>query len=436
MATETNVTVENREGTARSLRVEVPAERVGAEFQKAYESVRRNARIKGFRQGKAPLSLIKGMYGEQVRNQVMEELVSETYPKALTDHALTPINAPNFDSGDLREGEPFAYTATFDVRPDVTLANYTGLTVEVEVEKVEDKNVDEALGRLRESRAKAVPLLEDRPAAAGDVVTIDFVGRRDGRPIPKAAGQDFVFELGREALIADLEAGVAGMKPGESREIDVAFPEDYHDEGLRGAKATFSVTLKLLQRKEFPELTDEFAQSLGAEFPTLEALRNRVRDDLEKAAEAAKQRAIRQAILDKVLESNEIPATEAMVAAELEHMAHDYKHELERQGIDMKGKRIDMERFRAEREAEAIRAVKVKLAVEEVADQEGLSVGEQDLRDRCAELARGTGRSPEQVQAAISKGGHLGDLRASVLERKVLEFLTVANSIREIDKAS
>lgn len=436
MSTETKVTVETREGTGRSLSVEVPADRVEAEFRKAYDALRRSARIKGFRPGKAPLSLIKSRFGEQVRTQVLEDLVSETYPKALADHALTPVNTPSFDTGELREDAPFAYTASFDVRPDVDLATYTGLSVEVEVDTVDDAAVDEALGRLRDSRAKTVPVVEDRAAAAGDIVTIDFAGTRDGKPIPKAAGQDFTFELGRDALIADLEAGVAGMKPGDKRDVEVTFPSDYHDEGLRDAKAVFAVTLKQIQRKELPELTDEFAQSLGAEFPTLDALRKRVREDLEKAAESSKQRAVYRALLDKVLEVNEVPATEAMVDAELEHMAHEYKHELERQGYDMKGKRIDMERFRPEREADAVRAVKVRLAVEEVADQEGISVGEQDLRDRCAELARGTGRTPEQVYAAIAKGGHLGDLRTSLLERKVLEFLAVANTVKEIRKGS
>ncbi|MBZ0252087.1 MAG: trigger factor, partial [Candidatus Methylomirabilis sp.] len=250
----------------------------------------------------------------------------------------------------------------------------------------------------------------------------------------KAEGQPL--QLGMGSYLKDLEEGIVGMKPGETREVAVKFPEDYFSEALRGAEATFKVALKEIQTLDLPELTDEFAKGLGGGFDTVEKLRARVREDLQKAAEEARRRAVDRAILDKLLEINQVPAPEGMLKKELDHMAEHYAEDLTRQGMDMRGKRIDMEKFRAERGEDAARRIRVSLLLEEIGEQEGLSVGDEDLRARVAEIARGAGQPAERVWASLEKGGHMYEVRRSLLERKVLDFLRAAVKVVEKPKKS
>lgn len=431
MALEMTASVEIQEGTRRKLAVSVPSSAVRHEFEHAYEGLRRGVKIKGFRPGKVPLPVLKNMYGGQVREEVLSALVRKTYAKALADHGVSPVSDPEFDLGDLKEESDFAYTAVFEVKPDVEAKEYTGLEVEIEVSPAGDAEVEQAIERLRKGRAKRSALLEVRPARNEDWVVIDFDGTSGGKPIEGGKAEGAPLQLGMGAFLKDLEDGIVGMKPGETREIPVKFPEDYFAEALRGADAAFKVVLKEIQKLDLPDLDDAFAKSLGGGLDTVEKLRARVRDDLAKAAEEAKRRSANKAILDKLLERNPVPCPEGMLKKELDHMAEHYKEDLERQGVDMRGKRIDMDRFRAERGEEAARRIRISLLLEEIADQEGFPVTDEELRARVAEIARGSGQPFERVMSSLERGGHLHEVRQSVLERKVLDFLRAATKVVE-----
>jgi len=266
-----NVRIEEVSSIAKKLHIEVAAEKVDQEIERAFRKIGKSAKIKGFRPGKVPLTVLEKYYAGEMEREVLGRLINDTYFRALDDHAIPAVGEPRIvDSSGVSRGQAFTYQAEIEIKPEVTARDYTGIALQKEAFAVEPGVVDGRLEELRASRAQ----LEVSPrsqARTGDSVVIDFEGFVDGQPFDGGQAEDFVLELGSGSLIPGFEEQVAGMERGTQREIAVSFPADYGQPTLAGKPATFRVALKEIKEKVVPALDDEFAKGFGVD--TLAALR-------------------------------------------------------------------------------------------------------------------------------------------------------------------
>ena len=278
--------VEKVSNLQRKLSVEVPAQTVNTAFEQMLKGIQKQANIKGFRQGKAPIATIKSMYGERVKQDVIQDLIQRHYFEALREHQLDPISYPEFEFDQLNEGKDFAFTANFEVKPEINLKTYEGVEVEKEQYTADDSKVEQVLENIRAGRAELVDVLEDRPAQNGDVAVIDFEGFVDGKPLENGAGKDHHLDLGANQFIEGFEEGVVGMKIGQNKTLNLKFPDQYHAADIAGKSVEFKVTLKGLKKKKMPDLTDDFVASMmgnqaDGQPHTLETLKQTIRKDFE-----------------------------------------------------------------------------------------------------------------------------------------------------------
>ena len=274
-------TLENTGGLERKIQVEVPKDAVEAEFERAYKALQKEANLKGFRKGKAPMDVIKTTYGDKVKGDVVQNLVSQGYVAALQEHKLNPISQPQVNFDTIDEGKDFSFTATIEVRPEVTLKKFEKLKVERELLEIDDKRIDEVIERIRESRVEMTPIIEDRPCQMGDVVEVDFNGLIDGAPLEGGQAEKYPLELGSNSFIPGFEEGLVGMSIGGEGTLNLKFPEDYGNADLSGKDVVFNVKLHSIKKKTLPEVNDEFAKGLGG-YEDLAGLKTAIRNDIEQ----------------------------------------------------------------------------------------------------------------------------------------------------------
>ena len=256
-------TVENTSTLGRKINVDVPVDAVRSAFDRVFQSIQKNAEIKGFRKGKVPMATIRTMYKDRVMGDVANELINQFYFHALTEHKLEPIGNPELEFDDPTELSDFKFSATVEVRPEVKLTKYENLEVIKEKFAVDNAAVEKVLENIRASRSTLETILEDRPAQEGDTAMIDFDGSVDGQPLPGGKGMGHPLELGSKSFIEGFEEGIIGMKPGAEKTLNLKFPTPYHAKELEGKSVEFKVKLNELKKKVLPELNDEFLKSLG-----------------------------------------------------------------------------------------------------------------------------------------------------------------------------
>ena len=298
---EPTVEVAEESAAVKRVAVEVPAPRVDQLFERAYRELARSARVRGFRRGKTPRSVLRRLYGAGLAEDLERQLVGETLPDVLENALLAPVSEPEIEATAPREGEPFHYRVRVEVKPAIELGEWKGLAAQRPDEAVSEADVDRALENLRERHATLAEEPPETPAALGHWVTLDFEGRIAGNPFEGGSGKDATVELGAGQLLPEFDEQLVGARAGEARLVRVRFPEDYGQEELAGKEAEFEVRISALQRRDVPALDDEFAKDLG-DLEDLAALRAKVRSDLEKIREREVKTTLRRTVLDSLIE--------------------------------------------------------------------------------------------------------------------------------------
>ena len=327
--------VEDISSVKKKINVEITPEAVAKEMEKALADVAKKARIAGFRPGKAPKAIVEKHYGEEVRNEVVQRLVTDSYLQALQENNLNPVEVPHIENvSSLAKGTPLTFTATVEVRPKIELGTYDGIEVKEQTLTVSDDELNQTIDRLREMYAQ-LEVVEGRPLEKNDSAIIDFEGFRDGKPIEGAKASGHMLSLGANSLIPGFEDQLVGMNAGETREIKVIFPADYQNKDIAGKNATFSVTLKEIKKKVLPEFNDEFAKDIGGDKSVVE-LKEGIKKDLEARKRDEQASAQREEILSKLVDAHSFDVPPGMVERELQAMARQQATRLARQGMDMK----------------------------------------------------------------------------------------------------
>ena len=425
------VAVREEGSVTRWLEVEVPPARVEAAFERAYRGLARSARVRGFRHGKAPVSVLRRLYGPAVAEDVERELVSETLPAALERSALAPVSEPSVDATPPTEGGAFAYRARIEVKPPIELGVVEGLPAKRPSTAVGDEDVERELESLRQRHATLVEEPDDTAAARGHFLTIDFEGRIDGEPFEGGSTRDHTVELGSEQLIPGFEDQLLGARAGEERTVRVRFPEDYGSPLLAGKEAEFSVRVGAIRRREVPSLDDEFAKDLG-DFERLEQVRARIRETLVAASERRARLELRRSLLGSLIERVPVEVPANLLRERLHRRLHSAAHELRERGLRAELVDRQLAQWEEQWRPAVEREIREEWLLQELARREGLSLDDDELEERIVRMAEEQGTDPARLRKAYRDAGALEALREQLLEDKAFEFLLAAASVEEV----
>lgn len=428
-----NVTVEEISSIKKKLSVEMPAAMVQDALNKAVVKVGRKAKLKGFRPGKAPKSVIEKMYGGEIQAEAVQSLVSDGYFKAVVDHKLAIIGQPAItEAGEPVVGEPFRFVAEVEVKPEITAVNYKGLELERERFDFDPQRVEAQIDQMRQTRATLEPAGRDQ-VAQGDFAVIDFTGFMDGEKFEHGSATDYVLELGAGAFIPGFEEGIVGMSVGETRKLELAFPASYGAKELAGKDVVFEVTLKEVKHKLAPEMTDALAQEFGSQ--SVAAMREKIHAMLTHEDETRIHSDFEDAVRAKLVEQNPIEIPETMVQGQLDAMFGNFSRNLQQQGMSLEMLGMNRERFDQVYHEAAASRVKSSLILEAIGRQEEIKAEAADLEAKMKQLAERSGTDEQIVRNHFLNPDARRALYLEVFEAKVVDFVAAAGTVRELTAA-
>lgn len=405
--------------TRKSLKIEIPSDVVDAQIDRVTRGYSRRARIPGFRPGKAPARIIKQRFKDQILHDVAHDLVPRALDDALRERGVEPVDAPDVQDVNVEEGAALTFTASFDTLPSFDIGSYATFSLRRPSARVEEEAVDQALQRLRARAARFEPV-EGRGIVDGDIVVLDLA-RTDASGATETH-TDVTIETGGAANPPGFDANLLGLEVGASKSFTVQYPANYPSGELAGTQVSYSVTVKGLKRRVLPELDDELAKDLG-EFETLDALRARVREDLEHEARHASERAVRGDLLKQLASRIPYELPDSLIEREINRRTEDFVGRLMDQRIDPRQAGIDWPAFRESQRDAAKEAVASALALDEVARREHLAVDESEIEEEIARYAERTGRTPAAVRATLEKEGGLSRVHSGLRREKSIDFL-------------
>jgi len=401
----------------KEVEVEIPADAITTAMGEITTEFIRQARIPGFRPGKAPRSVIRKRFAKDIRDEVVERLVPEHFHEALGERNLELIGEPILKKVDeLLEGSPLKFTAEFEIRPTFDLKEYRSLPVTDRKIEVSPQEIDQVVERLR-NKASSFRPIEDRPAEEGDWLVVDIVASGEG--VETRTTNDYEFQLGPDSPLPEMVEALAGRKPGETAAFDKVWDDEAPNEEVRGKTVRYDVTLKAVRLLEKPEGNDEFARGMG--LATLDELRNAIEKDLFKHKEHESETEKRQELTTRLNEMHEFEVPESMIEEEVTRGLRNYARYLASQGIDPERAPVDWQKARSEYREEAVQRAKRSLILDEIAKKEGLVASNAEVDSEIRRLA-GDQEFSEVKQRLRREGGYDG-LRATILQEKAMQLL-------------
>ncbi|MBN1883689.1 MAG: trigger factor [Deltaproteobacteria bacterium] len=428
------VSLEDISGVTKKLTVVIPWDEVEKEMEKAFVALKKNAKIRGFRPGKAPMDFIKQRFSEEIKNDVAEKLFGDSYPKALDETKVNPLTYPQVDTEGVVDGKDFTYTATVEIMPQLEIETYRDVEVEKEKLSVDKKQVDAVLNRLADSHATLITVESKRAVKKGDITVITFSSSEGETPIEGASAENYPLDVGAEHFSADFDSAVIGMKPGEDKTFDVVFPEDHDNEIFAGKRITFQVHLAEIKIKEVPKIDDEFAKDLG-DFENLKDLKNNITEDITKREETRITNEFEQRMLGKLLELNEFDPPRALVDEHAIDIIRGMEMRMRSQGASLEAMGLEPEVLMNSVRPRAHFEVKSNLLVDAIATRENIDATIEEARERLKTDAEMSGASFEELEERFeSQEGAWDNLRSRIRTEKTLDFLSNVVKIKEVKK--
>ncbi|HEY3489926.1 MAG TPA: trigger factor [Candidatus Deferrimicrobiaceae bacterium] len=412
--------IEAVSGIEKKITVEVPAEEVAKRIEEGFVEVRKMVPVRGFRPGKAPMSMVKRLYKDAVQGDVAEKLVRETLAEAVKTNDLRVLSMPRVDGAEIVDGADFTYTAVVEVTPDVEPKDYKGIPVAKEKVEVTDADVEASVARIREAYGRYEPV-ESRGAASGDLVEIAYVASEAGEQVESKDSLGVLLE-GGVPFGKEFEEKLTGVKTGDHREFEIVFPADSPADKFAGKTVAFKVTVNGIKEKKLPALDDELAKNFP-EVATLDELRARLRERLvAEGNDHARQRAeddIRKGLLAK----NEFEIPKTLIDRQTRTMIEDTARRLASQGVDLRQLNMDFNKMKERFEPGAADSVRVSLLLEAIGKKETIDVSYPEMEAEMKEMATGAGMAFEKVREIYGDEERLDHLRMGLMERKVMQFL-------------
>jgi trigger factor len=408
------VTVESTGTLERRMRVELPAERIEKEVDSRLKSVGKNVKIKGFRPGKVPAKVVKQRYGAQIRQEVLSDLLQQSYSDAVQQEKLNPAGGPKIETESGGDGKSFAYVATFEVMPEVKLDGLDKIKVEKPDVEIADSDLDDMIENLRKQKATWTEV--DRACAKGDRVVVDFEGRLKGKPIEGGQGKEVPVILGQGQMLEDFEKGLTGIKAGDEKTFKVKFPKDYHAEDLQGQKVEFTIHAHRVEEETLPPVDDSLAEMFSVKEGGIERFRKDVLDNMRHEADQKVKSRVREQLMEGLLAANPIEVPKALKHQEMHSMQHEAMQHL---GIEDHDKAPPIENFAESAE----KRVRLGLLMRQLITDEDIRLDEERVREHVEEMCAGYENADEMVEMYLGTPRVRQQVEPVVLEQMAFDRL-------------
>jgi trigger factor len=417
----------------RELELEIPAEDVSKATERVAKELARVARVPGFRPGKAPISLIKRRFADDIKGEVLQSLVPERVEKAVAEQKLSPVSQPQVDKLDFNEGQPLKFRAVFEVLPEFELGTYKGLEIEMPPMDVTDDDVNKSLEETRE-RAAAFAPVEGRAVENGDFAQLKLAGTpADGG---EAINADSVLcHVGAEETMEPFNEALRGANIGDHKDFDVEYPADYPDEKLAGKKFHYVADVTGIKTKQLPELNDEFAKDVS-DAATLEELKTKIRESLVHRRDHRQKDLQRERVITELVKLHDFPVPESLVESQMDVRLERMVRSLAQQGVDPRAVNLDWSALRGRQQDRAKDDVKAELIIDRIASTENIETTDEEVEHELQHLASHSGESVEAIRARLTKQGALDRMKAKLRSDKTLDWLAQNANVRTAAAAS
>jgi len=404
----------------KELELEIPADEVSKATEKVAKEFARLARVPGFRPGKAPISLIKRRFAEDIKGEVLQTLVPQQVEKAVAEQKLTPVSQPQVDKVEYNEGQAVKFRASFEVLPEFVLGDYKNLEIEMPEMQITDESVTNTLAEMQQRAATFTPV-EGRPVQNDDFVQVKLHGTPEGGGDPLQA-DSVLCHVGAEETMEPFNENLRGANVGDHKNFDVAYPADYPDAKLAGKKFQYSVDVLGIKTKTLPELNDEFAKDVS-DAASLEELKKKIRESLEHERDHRQKELQREKVLAALVKLHDFPVPDSLVEHQMDVRLERVVRSLAQQGVDPRAVNVDWVSLRRRQEERARDDVKAELVVDRIATEEKIDVTEEELQGELEHMSSHGGESAEAIRARLTKQGALDRMKAKLRSDKTVDWL-------------
>jgi trigger factor len=408
----------------REIELEIPAENVNKATEKAARDIARVARIPGFRPGKAPVTLIRRRFAEDIQGEVLQSLVPEYLEKALDEQKLIPVTQPQVDKVEFKEGEPLKFRAVFEVLPEFELGDYKNIEVQIDPIEAGEPQVDKAMDEMRERSATFVPV-ERRAAKDGDFVLMKLTGTPVGEGEPVEA-DNIMCHVGAEETLESFTENLRGANAGETKKFRTEYPADYPDEKLKGKTYDYVVEVQAVKEKKLPEVNDDFAKEVAGEaagISNLADMRKKILENLEASKEQQQSGQAKDKILEELVKKHDFPVPQALVEHQMDIRLERAVRTLSAQGVDPRTVNVDWKAMRNGQQDRAVNDVKAELLLDRIASAEKIDATDEDVDKELALLAENSGESATALRARLTKQGSLDRMKSKLRSDKTIDWL-------------
>jgi trigger factor len=428
------VTVKDVSTVKKILSIEVPEKDVVQELDNAYKTLKKNAKIKGFRPGKAPRSVLERYYKQDVHNDVTSKLLQDSFIAALKETELSIVGQPQLDPPSLDEKGPYKYEATVEVKPELGALDFKGLKLQKNLYEVSDEEIDTQLKLLQKNLAKREPITEERPVQEDDFVSIDYQGFKDGQPfVETQKTKNFTMKVGAGSILKEFDEQIIGMQPGASREIQVKFPEDYFNDKLANHEITFQTTLNEIREEKLPEIDDEFAKQLG-QYENLDAVKKAITDNLKQGYDKRVEHELNEQIFEALIAKTEFELPESMVEYELEGIVEEAERSFAYHNKSMEEAGLSKEKLSEQYRGTAEKQVRRHLILGQIVDQEKLTLADGELEKGFEEIAASVNQPAEQIRSYYQQNSDkLEIFKHTLLEKDAIKLIIDNSTIENVE---
>jgi trigger factor len=427
------ITIEDISSVKKKLNIQVPRDDVIKEIESAYTNLKKSAKIKGYRPGKAPRAVLERVFKKDVHSEVTSTLIQKTIIDAIKLKDLAVIGTPKIEPTELNPDSAYSYHATVELKPKLSPINFKGIELKKKLYKVQEAEIDKQIELLQRQLAQYVTITEDRPCREDDFIVIDYEGFKDGVPFEETQKtQNYTLKIGQGMISDDFDKQVIGMKAGDQKEFSIHFPDTYHNKKLAGLDVSFQVTLKDIRQQKLPPLDNEFAASLG-KYETVDEVKAEIRKNLQEGYDKRVQQELQEQVFEKLLTENfEIPET--LVQYELDSIIYDTAMRFAQSNISMEQVGLTREKMETQYRDVAEKQVRRHLFLAQIIDQEGLDIPEAELEIEYEKFAEAVGQKVEVIKDYYKKSPDKAEgFRLTLLEKKAFNLIIENADVKDIE---
>jgi trigger factor len=428
------VSVEDINSVKKTLHIEIPQETVVQELDKAYNKLRKKAKVKGFRPGKVPRSVVERLFKKDVHADVTSNLIQSSFMDALKETDLKIVGTPNVDPPELEDSGPYRYDATVEISPELQDIEYRGLSLKRTNYKVLDEEIKAQLKMLQKNMAQHEKIAEDRPVEKEDFVLIDFEGFRDGRPFAETAKtENFNMKVGEGSIIKEFDEHLVGMQAGDQKDFEIQFPQDYFNKKLAGLDISFQVTLHEIREEVLPAIDDVLAKKAG-QYESLDEVKKAISDNLEQGYKKRMEQELHEQIYQELISKSDFEVPDAMVDMELDGIVEEAERSFAYRNVSMEDIGLTRESIAEKYRDTAVKQVKRHLLLGKLIDQEDLTISDDELEDGLQEMATSFNQPLEQIKNYYDQNkDKIEYFKHTLLEKKAIKLIIDSSNIEELE---